>query len=143
MPQYDYACPHGHREIRVMPVRQHQPYIDCPVCGGLAAQVISAPLLVKAAADVCYDSPIDGSPITSWEKRTEDLKRNGCREYDPGMKTDYLNRIKDSEASLEKSLSETVEEVVEKMPTAKRGKLYSELTEQGVTTDVTHSTYGG
>lgn len=102
-------------------------------------QIIGAPLLVKAAPDVCYDSPVTGEPITSWEKRKEDLKRHGCREYDPGMKDDYHARIKASEDSLDKALTETIEETVEKMPTAKRAKLHSELTEQGATLDVTHA----
>jgi hypothetical protein len=33
-----------------------------------------------------YRSPIDGRPITSRSARREDLKRNGCVEYEPSMK---------------------------------------------------------
>lgn len=33
-----------------------------------------------------YNSPIDGRPITSRSHRREDLRRNGCVEYDPSMK---------------------------------------------------------
>ena len=33
-----------------------------------------------------YRSPIDGRPITSRSQRREDLKRNGCVEYEPSMK---------------------------------------------------------
>jgi hypothetical protein len=102
--------------------------------------MITAPLLVKAAPNICYDSPIDGSHITSWDARREDLKRNGCREYDPEMKTDYHQRIKDSEAKLDATIEAHVEEAIEKMPTAKRGKLYSELTDQGVQADVIRTT---
>ena len=32
-----------------------------------------------------YESPIDGRIIEGRVQRREDLKRNGCREYDPGM----------------------------------------------------------
>jgi hypothetical protein len=32
-----------------------------------------------------YRSPIDGRPITSRSERREDLKRNGCVEWEPGM----------------------------------------------------------
>ena len=113
---------------------------NCQFCDELAERIISVPLFVKAAPNVCYDSPIDGKPITSWDMRREDLKRNGCREYDPEMKTDYANRIKESEAQLDATIEAHVEEAIEKMPTAKRGKLYSELTEQGVQADVIRTT---
>lgn len=139
MPQYVYQCRKcGDNLLRWCTVKNFtdQPNLSCQSCDVQMSVIIQPPLLVKAAPDVCYDSPIDGSHITSWDKRREDLKRNGCREYDPGMKQDYHQRIQESEASLEKNLASTIEETIEKMPTAKRGKLYSELTDQGLTTDV-------
>ena len=139
MPWYEYACPNGHHQTRFLLVANHTAHVSCD-CGDLATQIIGSPLLVKAAPNVCYDSPIDGTPITSWDARREDLKRNGCREYDPGMKVDYNNRIKESEAALDKTIDAHVEEAIEKMPTAKRGKLYSELTDQGVNADVMRTT---
>jgi hypothetical protein len=99
--------------------------------------------MVKVASDVCYDSPIDGKPITSWQAREEDLKRNGCTAYDPEQKMDYANRLKESESLLDKSIEVSVEETIAKMPTEKRGKLYSELTEQGVQADVVRVTPNG
>ena len=33
-----------------------------------------------------YRSPIDGRPITSRSARRDDLKRNGCVEYEPSLK---------------------------------------------------------
>ena len=110
---------------------QHSPIWICE-CGKVGTQIIGAPLAVKVAEDVCYDSPIDGSPITSWEKRQEDLKRNGCMPYDPGMKQDYERSIRESDAALDQAVEQSVERAVEKMPTKQRGKLYSELVEQGV-----------
>jgi hypothetical protein len=105
-----------------------------------AEQIITAPLLVKVAQDVCYDSPIDGRPITSWEARREDLKRSNCRPYDPEMKTDAARYRKAQDDALEASIDQHVEETIEKMPTAQRGKLYSELTEQGVQVEYVRST---
>lgn len=32
-----------------------------------------------------YRSPIDGRPITTKHERREDLKRNGCYEYEPSL----------------------------------------------------------
>ena len=92
--------------------------------------------MVKVAQDVCYDSPIDGTPITSWAARQEDLKRSNCRPYDPEQKTDAANRRKAEEAALDTMIEAHAEEVTEKMTTAQRGKLYSELTEQGTTAEI-------
>jgi hypothetical protein len=87
-----------------------------------------------------YDSPIDGRPITSWDARQEDLKRSHCRPYDPEMKKDAERFRQAQDAALEASIEATVEEAIEKMPTAKRGKLMSELTEQGVGVEYARST---
>lgn len=139
MPTYLYRCEKGCQEERMLRLSQHRDVQCCLTHWMPMDQIITAPILVKASADVCYDSPIDGSHITSWDKRTEDLKRNNCTPYDPGQRTDYHTRLKESEAALDKTIDIAVESAIEKMPTAKRGKLYSELTEQGVTADVSRS----
>ena len=109
-------------------------------CGLVGEVVIFAPLLVKVAADVCYDSPIDGRAVTSWDAHREDLKRNGCIPYDPEMKTDVANRIKREDRDMDQSVQKHAEELCEKMPTAKRAKLWSEMTEQGVSAECVRST---
>ena len=144
MPIYEYVCPEGHVSRRYLTLSQFavsDRTAQC-ACERMGQLRITAPLMVKACADVRYDSPIDGRPITSWQARQEDLKRNNCVEYDPEQKTDYHNRLKESESSLEKSVEATVEEAIEKMPTAQRGRLHSELIEQGLNTEVIHDTYG-
>jgi len=143
MPTYQYYCNNGHITEGNFSIKSYPGSIECFNCAEPAGLIISAPMLVKASADVRYTSPIDERPITSWQARQEDLKRNNCTEYDPEQKTDYHNRIKESEAALDKSIDIAVESSIEKMPTAKRGKLYSELTEQGVTTSVVKGTYAG
>lgn len=139
MPLYEYRCKNGHTQTRFLPLSEHRAWVPCG-CLEWAEQIITAPLLVKVAQDVCYDSPIDGTPITNWHQRQEDLKRNGCREYDPEMKTDANRRLADGEAHLDKMIDAHVEEAVHKMPTATRGKLYSELTEQGMTAEYARTT---
>ncbi len=140
MPLYQFHCPAGCCFDRFLTLRQHQDQQTCDTHGYAVTQIISAPLLVKAAADICYDSPIDGRPITSWDQHQEDLKRNNCQRYDPEQKTDYLRRQRESEVALDRAIDEHVESTVEKMPTAKRAKLWSELTEQGITADVVRGT---
>ncbi len=130
MPLYTYRCPCGLRFERFLALRRYRAVALCLACGNWGRRVISAPLMVSATPDICYDSPIDGRPITSMQARTEDLARNNCQPYDPEMRTDYQNRIKDGERKLDKAIDESVEEAIAKMPTAQRGRLYSELDEQ-------------
>ncbi len=141
MPNYVYLCRAGHQYQRFSTVSEHSPVSVCE-CGQQATQVITAPTLVKVAADICFDSPIDGRPITSHDAWREDLKRNDCVPYDPEMKTDAKRRIEDEDAKLDASIDAHVEEAIEKMPTAKRAQLWSEMKEQGMTADVVRSTPG-
>lgn len=129
---YEYRCEQGHVFQRVLHVRDHTPLAVCD-CGLMGVQVIAAPLLVTAQPECRYDSPIDGTPITTWAQRDWDLKRSGCRPYDEGMKQDYERQQVESERALDAAIDETVERRVEQMSTAQRGKLWSEVTEQGKT----------
>jgi len=46
----------------------------------------AAPCAPRVVADIPeYRSPIDGALITSRSHRREDLKRNGCIEWEPGI----------------------------------------------------------
>ena len=91
---------------------------------------------MKAQEECRYTSPIDDKPITTWAQRLDDLDRHNCQPYDPEMKTDYHQRQKDSDASLDKAVEESVEEAIAKMPTKQRGQLHKELVEMG--TDLTY-----
>jgi hypothetical protein len=136
VPEYLYRCPNNHWMNNFSSVANHTPIVACE-CGMMAEQVITAPLLVKVAADVCYDSPVTGEPITSWAQRKEDLKRHDCIEYDPEMKKDAERRKQEKLDALDKSIDTTVEAAIEKMPGRQRAKLHSEVVEQGLTAEVT------
>ena len=140
MPRYEYECPNHHRFHRVTSITQHESVKACETCWQPAPQIISAPLLVKVRESIAYDSPIDGRIITTWAERQEDLKRNGCREYDPEMKKDAARFRDEQDTALETAIEQTAEELVEKMPTKQRGKLMSEMTDQGLTLETVRST---
>lgn len=89
--------------------------------------------------DICYDSPVDGRPITNKHARIDDLKRHGCVEYDPEMKTDYQRRVVEKERALDKSVDTFVESTVAQMPPRKRERLTAEL-QGGVNAEVTRIT---
>ena len=107
---------------------------DAPLChGNRMWRVITAPM-VFVSPDICYDSPIDGRPITSMKARLEDLARSNCSPYDPEIKTDYQRRIKEKDAALDKSVDEIVDREIALMPAKKREKLVAEL-EGGLTVE--------
>lgn len=135
MPLYAYECEQRHRTEEFKPLSAHTPGMICRECGHIAMQIITAPILVSAQPECRYDSPVTGEPITTWAQRRNDLARTGSIPYDPEMKTDQRNRAKAEEAAIERSIDRHVESTIEKMSTAKRGKLHSELTEQGVTAE--------
>ena len=56
-----------------------------------------------------YTSPIDGKLISGRKQRREDLKRNNCVEYDPGMKDDARRIRKEQERQFERGLGETMQ----------------------------------
>jgi len=137
MPLYEYECPeHGYFD-RWLPVEEYNVAQKCD-CGKDAKKLLSRPM-VHVRQDICYDSPIDGRPITSWKARKEDLERSGCVEYDPEIKKDYNKRLVEGERNLDKQVDQTVDAMFESMPTRKREKLESELS-SGATADVVRST---
>lgn len=42
---------------------------------------VGAPMLMKPMPE--YASPVDGKVISNRQQRRDDLKKNGCREWDP------------------------------------------------------------
>ena len=98
--------------------------------------------MVFVRGDICYDSPIDGRPITSHAARREDMARAGCIEYDPGMKQDADRKHREREAALDASIEASVEADFQKMPSAKRERLANELA-AGVTAEPVRLTANG
>lgn len=131
---YQYRCEHGHVFDVYRRVSDHQPIERCD-CGCDALQLISAPVMVKAACDVHYTSPIDGTPITSHYQRLEDLKRHDCIPYDPEMKKDQHRWANESQANLEAAVEQTVYEEIGKMSSAKKAQLVKEVVNQGLTVE--------
>ena len=139
MPTYEYVCPSGHKFERVLKVSDYKLPQGCE-CGEMGERVISAPM-VFVSPEIRYESPINGKVITTRQQRQDDLARNNCIPYDPGIKQDADRRQRDSEMKLEKSLDATVEKQIHEMPTRKREKLTAEL-QGGVTVEYARSTIG-
>ena len=74
-----------------------------------------------------YESPIDGRIIEGRAQRREDLKRNGCREYDPGMKQDAKRNHQENNAQLDRIIGESVERIYNQLSDTKRKQLDREM----------------
>lgn len=120
-------------------MKNHQPESICD-CGKIGTQVIGAPISLKVAPDIAYDSPIDGTPITSWHARQEDLKKHNCQPYDEGQKQDYLRRMEEHDKALDKAVDEHVEAAFAKMSYKQRQKLNAEVMEMGMTAEYARGT---
>jgi hypothetical protein len=142
MPNYAYRCGNQHETTRFFRVRDYVEAVDCDRCDLAAVRIFTAPTMVSAKADLCYDSPIDGRPVTSWHARREDLKRNGCIEYDPEMKKDAERIRRDRQESFEKKVEATAKEAVGRLSKKKRELLKKEIVNQGVTLEVNRSAAG-
>ena len=74
-----------------------------------------------------YESPIDGRIIEGRAQRREDLKRNGCREYDPGMKQDAKRNNRENNERLDRIIGESVERMYNQLSDTKRKQLDREM----------------
>lgn len=100
MPLYTYRCPKGHTDRRFAKIVGRDGHQDCNQCEASMLRVFEAPAVRPEITP--YQSPVDGSWIDSRAARREDLKKNGCIEWDPGIRQD-LPKIK--EANFEKLMA--------------------------------------
>lgn len=125
MPVYEYECSEcGAVQTRLRTVGDRY---NAPLCHSQAMTKLISRTFGYVQGDICYDSPIDGRPITSLQKRLDDLARNNCVEYDPGMRQDHERRVAEDEKRLDSAVDETVERSIAEMPLRKREQLHTEL----------------
>lgn len=81
MPMYSYRCPScGAVEDQFARVSERDQNI--PDCHGPMIRQLSVSL-IGVQAEVCAESPIDGTVLTSRRQRSEYMKRNGLQESLP------------------------------------------------------------
>lgn len=139
MPLHTFKCAAGHVSEVYQPIsglREHEP---CAQCAQPAQKVFLRFPAAFVQPDVHYASPVDGRPITSKQARIEDMARNNCVEYDPEMKTDYMNRIKASDAKLGADVERHFDAELSAMPARKKELLEQEL-RSGADLEFTRST---
>ena len=124
MPVYRLKCENGHEFDRYLKLDHYNDPQICE-CGKKAKRIIMPVMLAPMFED--YQSPIDGRPITSKQKRHDDLRRNNCIEYDPGMLQDYNARCEEADKQLDKKVDAFVEKEISSMSSDKRNSLAREL----------------
>lgn len=128
MPIYAFRCACGDEFDRYLKLAEYDQPQTCD-CGRTAQRKICPTMI---AVDIpAYQSPIDGRWINSRLQRAEDLKRNGCVEYEPSMKEHAAATRAREDAELDARVEETVEAEIHAMPSRKREKLIAEM-ESGV-----------
>lgn len=142
MPLHDFRCAEGH--ITEAWVPQGLDVVGCAYCKGYksATKVFLKAPQGYVQPDICYDSPIDGRPITTKQARLEDLKRNGCREYETGEKEEMLKQKELEEKSLDRAVEATVEETLAGWSPRKKEILEQEI-RAGVTTEIVRKDSNG
>lgn len=130
----------GH--VTELMVEQGIDYILCPVCTHVGEKVFLTAPRGYVQGDICYDSPIDGRPITTKQARIEDLRRNGCREYDPSEKEESVRNRAKEETRLEQKLDETVDQTLSTWSPRKKELLEQEI-RAGATAEITRKTVNG
>ena len=137
MPLHDYRCPVGGHIFEAV-ARWDERTVQCPqhFCHGERVYLTMPMGFVQK--DICYDSPVDGRPVTTRQGRIEDLRRNDCIPFEPGMKQDAERKRAESDAAIDKSVDATVDEFFATAGTRKLEKLEQEL-RAGASAEVTRA----
>lgn len=113
MPLYSFKCSNGHKETRFSKINDRDAVHQCDSCGANLMRLLEAP---SVQPDIpAYQSPVTGQWIDSRSARREDLRRNNCIEWEPGIRED-VGRIRSqaqekSIAPLEAAIEKTAREL--------------------------------
>lgn len=132
MPLYSFECEGKHVFDRYVKLADFDAPQICE-CGAVAVRRI-CPVFVSADIQG-YASPIDGRWVGSRAQRREDLRRNGCVEWEPGFREEGQKRRAREDAELFRRIEETADREIAAMPARKRERLAGEM-EAGVTATV-------
>lgn len=135
MPTYDFHCPACNRtEQDVMrPLSEYGLPCPCPVCEAPMYQLLSAPHVVMDYQG--YTCPVSGEWIEGRRAHRENLKKQGCRVYEPGETELARKRAATAEADFDRSLDNTIDELLHHAGSDKVEKLCNEVA-SGVTATV-------
>ncbi len=126
MPMYDYRCGCGKRFTKMVKLTDFQsPQFH--ECGSNepAQKLISAPAVRGDYPG--YDCPVTGKWIEGRKAHQENLKRTGCRLYEPGETSAYQQQVRKDDEALEASIEATADQLITSLPVEKRDRLAAEM----------------
>lgn len=126
MPIYDYKCKTCQKEFDL--VRSLAAYtreVTCE-CGGKAIRNFSKPPAVFGDY-AAYNCPITGKRIEGRKEHEANLRKHGCRVYEPGETENFRRKKAQEDASLDMAVERTAEEFVGKLPESERVQLGNAL----------------
>lgn len=126
MPIYEYNCKNCEQVFEV--VRRMQDYQEpayCPKCSKEGVRKLSAPAVRGDYAG--YQCPVTGQWVEGRKAHEENLKRTGCRLYEPGETQEFLRRKRQEEENFEHLIEESVAREVAALPVEKQQALAKEL----------------
>lgn len=89
-----------------------------------------------------YTSPVDGRWVEGRAARREDLKRNGCREYDPSERVNFIKDRELAEEKFDREVDATLDAQIATMP-ARKLELLEQEVRSGVTAVTTREVANG
>jgi putative FmdB family regulatory protein len=125
MPTYLYRCEHcgGRREVLKKLADLNVPeFCGCEIP---MQRIICAPAVRNDYAP--YDCPITGKRIEGRRAHEENLKKHGCRVFEPGETQAAAAVRKASDNALDKAVEDTAERFVHELPVEKREQLVVEM----------------
>lgn len=138
MPTYVYHCAACHKSQDVVkPLSLLDRKEQCDECLTEMVRQLAAPMVLGDYAG--YSCPITGAWIEGRKAHQENLRKHGCRVYEPGETEAYKQRRAKEDADFDSRIESTVEEFVETLPTPKKEQLAIELA-NGASTQVVRST---
>jgi len=136
MPTYTYKCSQCGTKCDVVKklaeLERLEPCGSCETLEPMQRQVCAPRVAVDYAG---YNCPITGDWIEGRRAHQENLKKHGCRVYEPGETEDFRRRKADSEADFDRRVGETVDEWIATAPAEKREAL-AIAEQQGITAEV-------
>lgn len=134
MPMYSYRCDCGKKFTRLLKLADYQsPQFH--ECGHTlpALKLIEAPAVRGDYPG--YECPVSGKWVEGRKAHQENLKRTGCRLFEPGETSAYQAQVRKDDEALEASIEATADQLITSLPVEKRDRLAAEM-EHGLDVEI-------
>lgn len=107
MPLYDFKCPCGKVQTCFRRYEDRDEGEACG-CGCVANRIPTVPMIARDYEG--YTSPATGKWVEGKKQHLEDLKRSGCRLFEPGEREHFLKKgLAEHRKESEKLVDQAVE----------------------------------